>query len=185
MYRLVYRLGKCTFRRLNDAHLEINRLTNGQDWDGIDNSDPFLLWLRAEYSRKAGETWDYALVSNGENLMQNHAWGFVYQAIARQANQTRECRCALLEQARRVFLHGTTDDETNIKRLFAGCCKLSIAVLTGDHQSRRESLEEIDRFLEHPNLADAKHWYATELDEIRTKFNEESVDRLFDRIPHF
>ena len=185
MYRLVYRLGKCTFRRLNDAHLEINRLTNGQDWDGIDNSDPFLLWLRAEYSRKAGETRDYPLVRNDEKLVQDHAWGFFYQAIARQANQTRECRCALLEQARRVFLHGTADDETNIKRLFAGCCKLSIAVLTNDLWSGKECLEEIDRFLDHPNLADAKHWYASELEEIKANLNQESVDRMFERIPHF
>ena len=74
--------------RLNDAHVEINRLTNGQDWHGIDNSDLFLLWLRAEYSRKAGERWDYGSVSNDENLLQNHAWGFAYQSNERMSLRT-------------------------------------------------------------------------------------------------
>ena len=171
--------------RLNDAHLEINQLKIGEDGNGSDNSDPFFLWLCAEYSRRTGETWDNVPVMTDENLAQKHAWGFVYQAIARQANQTRERRCALLEQAARVFVHGTTDDEANIKRLLAGCCKLSIAVLKRDHQSGQVAFKEIECFLEHPNLAHAKHWYATELDEIRTNFNEESVDRMFDRIPHF
>lgn len=147
-------------------------------------SDPYLLWLEAEYDRRTGKTWDEARWRELALEESSHVYGFLHQAVARQQGQTSRARMTLLDRAKRSFGHGIENDATNVKCLLSNCCDLAIATTMRDEERLNEAIAEMNEFLERPELTGAKEWYDESLRDLASNHEWDAVDRLFARVPH-
>lgn len=172
---------------LAHAYLKVNRFKDAERvlrFDG-DTRDPFRVWLAAECSRQAGETWNESQCEFVNSIPKvSHVHGFACQAIARQLGRTKDSQIHFFERARRSFGYGMASDVSNVKRVLEASCIISIALLRDDAKGFIEAINIFRRDLNSKSFKDICDWYQVEIDRIVTEQNWHAVETLFKRIPH-
>ncbi|HMO12698.1 MAG TPA: hypothetical protein PKD64_12560 [Pirellulaceae bacterium] len=177
-----------TMNYLIHGYLKTNRLTEAKELLAGTNeqsNDAYLIWLRADYERRVGGT-----CSNIDRFIhsipwQNHVYGLILQALARQLDRSLESRLELLQDAKRSFEFGIEGSSTNIKHLLAQVCEIGIYFLENDIDLMTSTVGLVKVMLNQTGLSSASAWYGATLSALETSPTWRNVNNLFERVPHF
>ena len=164
---------------LGDAEKEINKALKSE----LDkNSSDHLEFLQADLARRRQQV--YPKHEPEVQKVAEHAKAFFYQAYARQPHPRDKSR-DILKIAGESLLAGLDNDSMSIRSFLGNCCHFAAAVYDRDKSQVEKALGAIEKFIAKPECSFLNERYINELNAAKQDPSVGSMNKLFDRIPHF